>query len=231
RSGQRARALRAARGTVGRGRTAAHTGGQGRSRRGAGAVRDRGAMTEHATPWTFGVEPLPQAMEVAPLLRPVAGLAQALEFDGDPAVAQLVDDLRAAERALAGRVASGAKPRVGRDAPADRRPYVDHARDIGGYNPCFPEYEIRVDGPRAQGTVTFPIVFEGPPGVVHGGVLATFFDCVVQHHNCDVGVAGKTTSLLLEYLRPAPLGVPLGFEIDRTTDDRRITSRARLFTG
>jgi hypothetical protein len=186
-------------------------------------------MTEHATPWLFGVEPLPQAMEVAPLLRRVAALVQALESDGDPAVAELVDDLRAAERALAGRVVSGAQPRVGRDAPADRRPYVDHARDIGAYNPCFPEYEIRVEGPRALGTVTFPIVFEGPPGVVHGGVLATFFDCVVQHHNCDVGVAGKTTSLLLEYRRPAPLGVSLGFEIDRTTDDRRITSRARLF--
>ena len=67
--------------------------------------------------------------------------------------------------------------------------------------------------------MTFPLVFEGPPGVVHGGVLATFFDCVVQHHNCDVGVAGKTTSLLVEYRRPTPLGVPLAFEIDR--DDRR----------
>ena len=173
---------------------------------------------EPSAPWTFGVEPLPQALELAPLLRRVAGLVQALEHD-DPAVAELIERLRAAEAALAERAPADPSPRIGADAPADRRPYVDHSRDIGAYNPCFPEYEITVDGPRASGTVTFPLVFEGPPGVVHGGVLATFFDCVVQHHNCDVGVAGKTTSLLVEYRRPTPLAVPLRFEIDR--DDRR----------
>ena len=78
----------------------------------------------------------------------------------------------------------------------DGRVYLDHARDIGAYNPCFPEYDIAVDGDRAHGTVTFPVPYEGPPGIVHGGFLAVFFDCVVQHHNCDVGVAGKTTSLV-----------------------------------
>jgi acyl-coenzyme A thioesterase PaaI-like protein len=125
-------------------------------------------------------------------------------------------------------VATGPRPRIGAGAPTDARPYVDHARDIGAYNACFPEYEITVERERARGTVTFPLVFEGPPGVVHGGVLATFFDCVVQHHNCDVGVAGKTTSLLLEYRRPAPLGVLLAFEVERSADARRITSRGRL---
>ena len=180
--------------------------------------------------WTFGVEPLPQAVEIAPLLRRVAGLIQSLEHD-DQAVVQLIDDLRAAEGALAERVPRDSTPRLGVEAPADRRVYVDHGRDIGAYNPAFPEYEITVDGDRAAGTVTFPLVFEGPPGVVHGGVVATFFDGVIQHHNCDVGVAGKTTSLRVEYRRPTPLGVPLAFAIDRETDARRITSRARLTTS
>jgi hypothetical protein len=185
---------------------------------------------EASTRWTFGVEPLPQSLALAPLLRRVGGLVQALEHD-DPAVAALIEGLRTAETALAARVPADPLPRLGDDAPADRRPYVDHSRDIGAYNPCFPDYEIAVDGCRASGTVTFPVVFEGPPGVVHGGVLATFFDCVVQHHNCDVGVAGKTTSLLVEYHRPTPLAMPLRFEIDRDTDARRITSRAELFRG
>jgi len=186
--------------------------------------------TEPPGRWTFGVEPLPQALEVAPLLRRVAELVLSLDQD-EPAVAQLVDDLRAAERLLAERVPPDETPRLGVDASDDQRPYVDHARHVGAYNPCFPEYEIVVDGSRATGTVTFPLAFEGPPGVVHGGVLATFFDCVIQHHNCDVGVAGKTTSLLLEYARPTPLDSPLSFEIDRATDGRRITSRARLADG
>jgi acyl-coenzyme A thioesterase PaaI-like protein len=179
-------------------------------------------------PWTFGVDPLPEARALAPLLRRVAGLVQALEIS-DPAAEQLLTDLRAAEAALAAVTAPDAVPRIGVDAPATARPYVDHSRDIGAYNPCFPEYDLVVAENRATGAVTFPIVFEGPPGIVHGGVLATFFDCVIQHHNCAVGVAGKTTSLLVEYQRPTPLAVPLRFEIERDTEERRITSRARLF--
>lgn len=181
-------------------------------------------------PWTFGVEPLPQALAIAPLLRRVVGLIQSLDH-ADPAVQQLVDDLRATERALTVSASASHVPRLGIDAPDDDRPYVDHSRDIGAYNPCFPEYEIVVEGSRATGTVTLPLAFEGPPGLVHGGVLATFFDCVVQHHNCDVGVAGKTTSLLVEYRRPTPLGVALTFAIDRETDERRITSRVQLALG
>jgi acyl-coenzyme A thioesterase PaaI-like protein len=119
-------------------------------------------------------------------------------------------------------------PRLGEDAPDEGRPYVDHARDVGSYDAAFPEYEITVDGDRATRTVTFPLAFEGPPGVVHGGALATFFDCVIQHHHCDVGQAGKTTSLHVEYRRPTPLATALTFEVDRTVGARRITSVARL---
>jgi len=180
--------------------------------------------------WTFGEEPLPQTLAVAPLLRRVESRLLALEHD-DPAVAQLIEDLRAAEHALSTRGPADATPRLGDDAPADRRVYLDHSRDIGAYNPCFPEYEISVDGDRASGSVRFPLVYEGPPGVVHGGFLATFFDCAIQHHNCDVGVAGKTTSLLVEYRRPTPVDAPLFFAIERATDGRRITSRARLSSG
>ncbi|HVM64232.1 MAG TPA: hypothetical protein VMU14_05170 [Acidimicrobiales bacterium] len=182
------------------------------------------------TPWNFGLEPLPQAIEVAPLLRRLAGLVLALD-DEDPTVARLIAELRAAERDLAERVPTAPTPRVGPDASRALRPYIDHGRRIGAFNACFPDYSISVDGERATGLVTFPLAFEGPPGIVHGGVLATFFDCVVQHHNCDVGVAGRTTSLVVEYHRPTPLGVELAFEIDRDAGDRRIMSRARLALG
>jgi hypothetical protein len=178
--------------------------------------------------WTFGVASLPQTREVAALLRDVAGLAVAMEGD-TAAIDTLIADLRAAKSALSGLAPQDLSPRIGAEAPPGKRVYLDHSRDIGAYNPCFPEYSIQVDGPRAHGTVTFPLAFEGPPGVVHGGVLATFFDCVIQHHNCDVGVAGKTTSLLVEYHRPTPLFESLAFEIDRAADDTRITSRARLW--
>ena len=180
--------------------------------------------------WTFGVEPLPQALELAPLIRRVTGLVLSLDQD-DPAVTELIARLQVVERELVGRVPADPAPRLGAGAPPDRRPYLDHARDIGAYNAGFPEYEIVVDGARASGSVTFPLAFEGPPGVVHGGVLATFADCVVQHHNCDLGVAGKTTSLLVEFRRPTPIDVPLRFAIDRETAATRLTSVVRVDRG
>jgi hypothetical protein len=178
--------------------------------------------------WTFGVEPLPQTRDLAPLLRRVAGLALAVDAP-HPAVNKLIEQLRVAERELAEHVPADLAPRLGPDT--GDRIYVDHSRDIGAYNPAFPEYDIDVTGDRASGTVTFPLVYEGPPGVVHGGVLATFFDCVIQHHNCDVGVAGKTSSLHIAYRRPTPVLTALSFEIERAVDDRRITSQARLVKG
>jgi acyl-coenzyme A thioesterase PaaI-like protein len=181
-------------------------------------------------PWAFGLAPLGQTARLAPLLRRVAGLALALDAE-DPAVETLVAELHAAEELLMGRVPEDPTPRLGPDATDRQRPYVDHSRDIGAYDPCFPEYEIEVDGAQATGAVSFPLAFEGPPGLVHGGVLATFFDCVIQHHNCDVGVAGKTTSLLVEYRRPTPLNVTLAFDVEREADDRRIVSRASIRSG
>jgi hypothetical protein len=58
--------------------------------------------------------------------------------------------------------------------------------------------------------------------------LAVFFDCAIQHHNCDYGTAGKTTALNIEYLRPTPILRTLQFEIERASDARRITSRASI---
>lgn len=178
-------------------------------------------------PWTFGVSPLPQAGEAARLLRRVNDLLQSLEGD-DSAVEVLLEELRRSEEALAKLIPPSTAPRVGPAADGDGRAYVDHARDIGAFNPAFPEYTIEVDGATATGTVEFPLSYEGPPGIVHGGFLAVFFDCVVQHHNCDVGTAGKTTGLSLRYRRPAPLLTPLTFEIHRRSGGGRIHSTAIL---
>jgi acyl-coenzyme A thioesterase PaaI-like protein len=177
--------------------------------------------------WTFGVEPLPQAREVATLVRRVVGLVLSLETPS-AALGRLAGSLRDAEAALAREVPPNPLPRVGPNAQGEGRAYIDHARDIGDFNPFFPEYAIEVDRDRARGTVTFPVAYEGPPGLVHGGFLAVFFDSVMQHHHCDAGVAGKTTSLTVDYKRPTPLVTPLTFELERSHEERRIESTGRL---
>jgi hypothetical protein len=180
--------------------------------------------------WTFGEDPLPETVALAAQLRRVTSLALAME-GSDPRLAELTATLVEAERLLVDAVPPSSVPRVGAAADGDGRVYLDHSRDIGSYNPCFPEYDVVVDGDVAAGTVTFPVAYEGPPGLVHGGFLAVFFDSVIQHHNCDVGVAGKTTNLELRFRRPTPLLTPLRFEIERAVDGDRIESTGRLFDG
>ncbi len=177
--------------------------------------------------WVFGEEPLPQQRRAALLIRELAALVVSLERE-HPEVDRLIGELERTVAALQTVVPPEVVPRVGPAVDSDGRVYIDHSHDIGEFNPCFPEYRISVDGEVATGTVEFPVVYEGPPGIVHGGFLALFFDCVIQHHNCDLGVAGKTSTLALRYRRPTPIATPLEFTIERSFDDRHITSTGRL---
>jgi hypothetical protein len=177
--------------------------------------------------WDFGNRPLPQTLALAPVLRRLIATALSQEEE-DQSVDGLIEHLSAIEQALAQRGPIDPSPRIGPNPRSDQRVYLDHGYDIGAFNPCFPEYTIEVSGTQATGTVSFPLVFEGPPGCVHGGFIAVFFDCVIQHHNCEYGVAGKTTSLNVEYLRPTPILKVLQFDIERSSDARRITSTARI---
>lgn len=177
-------------------------------------------------PWTFGVAPLPQTVRAAARLRRVTSLVLSLEHP-DPHLDALIDALDEAERTLS--PPADPSPRVG--DRADGRVYLDHSRHIGRFNPGVPEYQIVVDGDHASGVVDFPVAYEGPPGIVHGGFLALFFDAAIQHHNCDVGVAGKTTALAVRYRRPAPLRTELRFTLARSVDGARICSTGELRTG
>lgn len=182
-------------------------------------------------PWVFGVQPLPEQLELATIVRDVVGQALSLE-QPDPALTDLLAQLRSATAALAAVVPPDGKPRVGSLVDSDGRPYLDHGRDIPAFNPMFPPYAITVhDTALATGTVTFPLCFEGPPGCVNGGFLSVFFDCVVQHHNCQVGLSGKTRNLDVRYRRPTPLLTELTFRIERTLEDGQVQSVATLSLG
>jgi len=180
--------------------------------------------------WKFGEPALDETERFAAIVRRVSSLVLQME-QPSAVVAELCATLEAAEARIAAEAPSDPTPRVGKASEGNGRVYLDHARDVGRFNPAFPLYTLEVDGSRASGTVSFPILYEGPPGLVHGGFLAVFFDQVIQHHNCDLDQAGKTTRLETRYLAPTPLLVELHFDIERRLEDGRIVSTARLFDG
>jgi hypothetical protein len=174
-------------------------------------------------PWIFGERALPEQERFAREIRELCSAVLGMEHP-DPALDDVTRALIEA-RELIG--PADPRPRVG--DRADGRVYLDHGRDVGTFNPMVPTYQISVDGPRrATGTVRFPLCYEGPPGCVHGGFLAVFADCVVQHHNCAVGLTGKTRGIELRYRRPTPVLTDLAFEISRTVEDGSVLSEMLL---
>ncbi len=176
----------------------------------------------------FGEAPLAQTVAAAGAMRRLGSLLLSLEHP-HPAVDAMLVKFAEWESELAAAAPKDNAPRIG-DIPDDpRRVYLNHATDIGSYNPCFPEYRFdHLDPGRATGRVCFPLIYEGPPGLVHGGFLGVFFDCVIQHHNCLTGLSGKTRSLAVTFRRPAPVLANLQFDIAREQVERGITSTARL---
>ncbi|HUP75734.1 MAG TPA: PaaI family thioesterase [Acidimicrobiales bacterium] len=181
--------------------------------------------------WTFGEAPLAETVALAAALRDLAGKALALE-QPTPEIRQFTAEVVALGKRLEAILPSDHRPRVGPLGPSpgdDRRVYLDHSRDIGDYNPCFPQYRLSCADDRGEGEVDFPDLYEGPPGIVHGGFLALLFDCVLQQLNCDLGVAGKTMNINVRYRRPTPLRTKLRIVATREIADKKIHSKAQLY--
>lgn len=85
------------------------------------------------------------------------------------------------------------------------------------------------DDGRAVGHVTLGPAHEGPPGLVHGGVVAALFDHMLARAVRAGGRSGMTATLSVSYRRPVRLGVPLTLTAKTVgADGRRTTARARL---
>ena len=100
----------------------------------------------------------------------------------------------------------------------------------GPGNPVAPPL-VATDSPdgRATGRATLGKPHEGPPGLVHGGVVATLLDHVLARAVRAAGRGGLTATLTVTFRRPVQLGVPLLATAELTGQDgRRTTASARL---
>lgn len=100
---------------------------------------------------------------------------------------------------------------------------------LGLYNPLALPVEVSWEPPLALGRACFPTAYEGPPGLVHGAVIAGVFDQVCNVANVENSVAGPTATLSITYRRPTFIDVPLVVEawVD-AIDGRKITTKGRL---
>ncbi len=126
--------------------------------------------------------------------------------------------------------ASGLMPTTSSKQVAQERPRYGMGPMASPHNPVFPQPRVEHVNGATHGRIHFDIPFEGPPGCVHGGFVAAFFDQVLGQHNMANDASGMTARLVVEYRRPTPIDRPLSFEVEGgRTNPRKTTTRGRLF--
>jgi acyl-coenzyme A thioesterase PaaI-like protein len=116
------------------------------------------------------------------------------------------------------------------DVESMRRGHRPYSPVIGAANPIAPPMTVRVLEDRSVvGECTMRAIHEGPPGVVHGGWVATLLDQLLGHANAAAGVGGFTAQLTVRYLRPTPYGVPLTIRArTEEVDGRRVLASGEI---
>lgn len=90
---------------------------------------------------------------------------------------------------------------------------------------------------RIQATVTIPEHFNGYPGIVHGGIIATLLDETAGRAlllDGDDSNLMVTLKLEVKYRKPVPTGQPVtlqGWAIQRTANRARVAARLLLPDG
>ena len=109
------------------------------------------------------------------------------------------------------------------DPDRDNMPYDPV---VGWYNPLAIPLQLGVEDGRAIGNVTFTTPYEGPPGCVHGAMLAAAFDMVLTQANLVAQAAGPTMELTIRYRKPTLLHTPTRFEAWVSGRNGRVTTAA-----
>ena len=76
---------------------------------------------------------------------------------------------------------------------------------IGRLNPASPPVEFWAEGEEVHGRMNLSPVYAGPPGLVHGGIIAEIFDELLGVVNVVNNKGGYTGTLTVVYRRPTPL--------------------------
>ncbi len=115
------------------------------------------------------------------------------------------------------------------EAGLEPRDFVEHSPLSGRSNPLAPPITAELveesDGSYyVAGTVNFGAAYEGPPGHVHGGLVAAMFDELLGFAQFSAGFTGTLT---VRYRKPTPLHKTLTMK----AWPERVDGRKRIIKG
>jgi acyl-coenzyme A thioesterase PaaI-like protein len=186
-------------------------------------------MSEPSAP--YGNRPPPELFALAESLRRLTETmlrVPALDASLAGEVERTRAELDALERALAARALDDPTPRLGPE-PAGQRPYYLNGVILGPHHPLRPELRIAHEDGVTHGTVRFGVTFEGPPGCVHGGFVAHFFDQILGQHNLWAQIPAMTGTLSVRFRKGTPLLRELAFDVrHERRGERKVVTSGRL---
>ena len=134
----------------------------------------------------------------------------------------------ALEQSLARHALHDPVPRMGPE-PETQRPYYVSGVILGPHHPLRPELSIAHEDGVTHGSVRFGVTFEGPPGCVHGGFVAHFFDQILGQHNLWARIPAMTGTLSVRFRKGTPILRELAFEVrHELCSERKVVTSGRL---
>jgi len=151
------------------------------------------------------------------------------------------EDLRASAKEISAMAVRYAGKPIMKDLPgvaevalSGMETFHDRSPVVGRSNPIAPPLEFAPDleTQSVQGVGNFGRAYEGAPGCVHGGFIASAFDELLGMACIFSGNPGMTGRLEVHYRSPTPVCSDLRFEgrFDRR-EGRKIYTSAELYSG
>ena len=169
---------------------------------------------------------------LADALRALLDTTVRLRGEGDGALSGAADQLRAIDRELRELIPDPPPPRYEFTSVPGLEELFAYDFVMGERNPVAAPIRFQNEEHKAVGIATFGTVYEGPPGCVHGAVIAAVFDQVLNIANLLNGTPGPTVRLEMDFRKPTPLHREIRFEaICGKVDGKRIYTTAKCSAG
>ncbi len=148
------------------------------------------------------------------------------DTDINEATASLVEIANRLER----RAGPGRRRRSQPDPAGHPQEFFPTSPVVGFANPIAPPVVVESVEGGLDGMAWFDYQYEGPPGCVHGGVIAMVFDEILGAANIAAGSPGMTGTLTIRYRKPTPLRTPLRVEARcEARQGRKTTARGAIY--
>ena len=106
---------------------------------------------------------------------------------------------------------------------------IDSAVLMGKASPIGFPMELHATGDKISGTANVPVAYQGPPGRVHGGIVAAIFDILLSRTQLLCGFLGFTADLQVSYQRAVPLNASLQLEAwVEQVDERKLLNAGTI---